>query len=97
MLVAVEAIVPMIATGVEIALIVGALAVAGTAGAAAGGAFSSADSVDPPESDDPRAEAARRRTLFAEQSRKGRQASILTSGQGLLDEPTISKPVLLGK
>ncbi|GAG11295.1 unnamed protein product, partial [marine sediment metagenome] len=30
-------------------------------------------------------------------ARSGRQASILTSGQGLLDDPVIAKPVIMGK
>lgn len=49
-----------------------------------------------PKRSDPRAEEARRRALISENARSGRQASILTSGQGLLDEPVISKPTLLG-
>jgi len=79
------------------ALIIGGALLAGTAGYAASGGFSEAESVDPPMRNDPRAEEARRRTLLSESARKGRQASILTSGQGLLDEPTVGKPVLLGK
>ena len=70
------------------------LAIAGTAGYAAAGGFSSPSSTDVPDESD--AEGARRRQLLSEHARKGRQASILTSGKGLLDEPIVSKPVLLG-
>jgi len=87
---ALAAVVPYAVQG----LALGAMAV-GTY--AATGGFSSADSVDPPSINDPNAEAARRRALVSAQAKAGRQSSILTSGQGLLDEPTISKPVLLGK
>ena len=49
-----------------------------------------------PKRSDPRAEEARRKALISESARAGRQASILTSGQGLLDDPIISKPVIMG-
>lgn len=48
----------------------------------------------PPAPDDPAIEEARRRRRLAEARRRGRQATILTGGEGDTTEATVSRPQL---
>ena len=48
-----------------------------------------------PEREDPAVVEARRKALLEEQKRLGRQATILTSGQGLAGDPNVSRATLL--
>ena len=50
----------------------------------------------PPTPDDPAIEDARRRERDAARRRRGRQATILTSGLGDANSPQLQQPTLLG-
>lgn len=50
----------------------------------------------PPTPDDPAIEERRRKLRLAEQQRRGRAATILTSGLGDLSRPTVERPFLTG-
>lgn len=58
--------------------------------------FSKAPKVDPlpppPERDDPAIEAAKEAERLAALRRKGRQASVLTGGAGLLGDASVNQP-----
>lgn len=49
----------------------------------------------PPTREDPAVAEARRKALLEDQKRKGRASTILTSGQGLSGDPSVSKATLL--